>query len=78
MTDCEVLESDFMQTNLTKANFKGSRFTGTSFLDCNLTRANFENAEDYTINLLRNRTEKAIFALPEAMSLLKTFDIIIK
>ena len=78
MTNCEILESDFMQTKLTGANFKGSKFTGTTFLDCNLTRANFENAEDYLINPLRNRIEKAVFSLPEAITLLKAFDIIIK
>ncbi len=48
------------------------------FIDRSVFDPNFENAEDYTINLLRNRTEKAIFSLPEAMSLLKTFDIVIK
>ena len=41
----------------------------------NLSSADFSGAQNYQIDANENTIKKAIFSLPEALSLLSTFDI---
>jgi hypothetical protein len=54
--------------------FKRSSF----FLDTNLSYADFSKAVNYVIDPRANRLKKTVFSMPEAMSLLSAFDIILK
>ena len=47
------------------------------FRQCNLTRANFEEATGYAIDVKLNEVSKARFSLPEAVSLLRSLDIVL-
>jgi uncharacterized protein YjbI with pentapeptide repeats len=78
MVECVAREVDFTGTNLTRANLGRTDFQGSRFLDTNLRYANFSKAVNYTIDPRANRLKKTIFSMPEAMSLLDTFDIILK
>lgn len=71
-------ECHFTDTILTEANFKDSDLSGTVFHNSNLCKANFQGARNYDIDLTANKVKKAKFSLPEALSLLKAFDIEIK
>jgi uncharacterized protein YjbI with pentapeptide repeats len=75
---CELIETDFIDTNLSTSDFTHSNLSGTVFHNCNLTKANFSHAQEYSINPANNTVKKAIFTLPEATSLLKHLDIILK
>ena len=76
--ECQLKEADFSETNLTNANCSYSDFTGARFINTNLTRANFKNATNYAIHPHGNKLCKTKFSLPEALSLLDVFDIIIE
>jgi len=78
MTACTVREADFTGTNLAKANFTGTDLLGSRFAETDLTGADFTDAVNYTIDPRTNRVKKAIFSLPEALSLLGAFDIVMK
>jgi uncharacterized protein YjbI with pentapeptide repeats len=78
MTECVAREVDFTGTNLTRADLGKTDFLGSRFLDTNLSYADFSKAENYAIDPRANRLKKTVFSMPEAMSLLDTFDIILK
>jgi uncharacterized protein YjbI with pentapeptide repeats len=67
-----------MNTNLSEVDFSQSRFKEVYFLDCDLRKADFTDAVGYNINIFTNRVEKAVFSLPEVISLLKPLNIVIK
>lgn len=71
-------EADFAEANLSKSKLNGTDFKDSRFLRTNLTGANFEFASNYSIDLNNNKISKAIFSLPEAVSLLAFFDITLK
>jgi len=75
---CELRRCTFVHTNLTGADFSHSDLTETLFHDCDLSRADFSRARNYAINPMGNKIAKAKFSLPEAVSLLRGFDIEIK
>ncbi len=70
-----MLECDFIEVDLEGASFKESILRGSIFEDSNLMKANFIDAQDYNINIERNRIKKAKFSSPEVISLLNSFDI---
>ncbi len=72
---CILREVDFMEADLTEADFRRAVLTRSQFNRTNLTRANFSTATDYLINPTLNNITQAIFALPEALSLLHTLNI---
>lgn len=74
---CQLKEVDFTEANLTKANCKYSDFTGARFINTNLTHTDFTNATNYAIHPDGNILRKTKFSLPEALSLLEVYDIII-
>ena len=76
--ECQLREADFTEANLSKANCSYSDFSGARFINTNLTRANFKNATNYAIHPHGNKLHKTIFSLPEVLTLLDVFDIIIE
>ena len=68
----------FNKTSLIEADFSNCDLLETTFHNCNLSKSNFCNAINYDINPLVNNIKKAKFSLPEAVGLLRGFDIIIK
>lgn len=78
LTDSVARDVDFTGANLTKARLVRTDFLGARFADTNLSEADFSDATNYAIDPTANRVKKAIFTLPEAMSLLAAFDIVVK
>lgn len=72
---CKVRDVYFTETNLTEADFSDADLQGTIFHQCNLTKADFRGAKNYAIDPLSNQIKKAKFSFPEAISLLRSFDI---
>jgi len=78
MTECVAREVDFTGVHLTKANLSRTDFLGSRFIHTDLSCADFSQAVNYSIDPTVNRVKKAVFTLPEAMSLLSAFDIILQ
>jgi len=76
-SESQFSDCDFKETDLTEGNFSGCMFEETLFHNCQLIRADFRNAQNYEIDPQTNKIAKAKFSLPEALSLLKGFDILI-
>ena len=75
--DCQAVNVDFREADLTKADFAGSDLSESLFIHTNLSAADLSRARNYQINPGMNTLEKAKFSLPEAMSLLDSMDIIL-
>ena len=75
---CVAKEVTFIETDLEEADFSDTDLEGTLFQKANLKKANFEGAKNYFINLENNQVKKAIFTMPEAMTLLTNYDIVLK
>jgi uncharacterized protein YjbI with pentapeptide repeats len=75
---CIAQDVNFGQANLTEAKCNYTDFKKSEFLKTNLTKTDFTNATNYAINPNDNLLKKTIFSLPEAMSLLNGFDIVLK
>jgi uncharacterized protein YjbI with pentapeptide repeats len=78
LAECTAREVDFTGANLTKADFTRTDLLGSRFVETNLCGADFSHATNYAIDPKANRLKKAIFTLPEALSLLSAFDIVLK
>lgn len=78
LAECTAREVDFTGANLTKADFTRTDLLGSRFVETNLTGADFSHATGYAIDPTANRLKKAIFTLPEALSLLSAFNIVLK
>jgi uncharacterized protein YjbI with pentapeptide repeats len=78
MVQCTAHEVDFTRTNLTSANLAATDFLGSRFADTNLSYADLSKATNYAIHPTMNRLKKTVFSLPEAVSLLSAFDIVLK
>lgn len=75
--DCVALDVDFREADLSGASFAGTDLSGSLFLATNLTEADLSRARNYRIDLTQNVVRRARFALPEAMSLLYSLDIVL-
>ncbi len=75
---CVAREVDFREADLTETLCTTTDFTGSKFHHTNLTKADFRGATNYAINPATNTVMKARFSLPEAVSLLSGFDIVIE
>lgn len=75
---CIAREVDFREADLTEASCTRTDFADSKFHHTNLTKADFRRATNYAINPATNTVTKARFSLPEAVSLLSGFDIVIE
>lgn len=73
----KLREGYFTNTILIGANFSDVDLTGTIFHNCDLCKADFSKAIQYNIDPQTNKIKKAKFSLPEAVGLLRAFDITI-
>jgi uncharacterized protein YjbI with pentapeptide repeats len=78
VVQCTAHEVDFTRTNLTRADLTETDFLGSRFADTNLSYADLSKATNYAIHPTMNRLKKTVFSLPEALSLLSAFDIVLK
>lgn len=75
---CIVHEVDFTDADISEGNFRETDFLESKFHNTNLSKADFRQARNYTIDPRANIVKKAKFSLPEAMTLLSGFDIILE
>ncbi|MDP6126598.1 MAG: pentapeptide repeat-containing protein [Planctomycetota bacterium] len=78
MVKCEAKEVDFIEADLTGGDFKNTDFDQSVFFKTNLTKVDFSRATNYSIDIKTSTVTNARFSLPEAMSLLYNFDIVIE
>jgi len=78
LKDCIAREVEFGEADLSEGVFTGTDFQGAAFLHTNLTRADFSGARNYAIDPTANTIKGAVFTLPEAVSLLRGFDVVIR
>lgn len=71
----KLTESHFTNTSLTGALFDDINLSGTVFHNCDLSKTDFSTAKQYDIDPRTNKIAKAKFSLPEAVGLLRAFDI---
>ena len=77
MINCQAKEVDFAETDLSEATFSGTDFERSIFSRTNLAKASFTGAVNYSIDPRNNTLKKTHFSMPEALSLLSSFDIVI-
>jgi uncharacterized protein YjbI with pentapeptide repeats len=75
--DCQAINVDFREADLSQADFSGSDLSDSLFIHTDLTEADLSKARNYLIDPGLNQLKKAKFSLPEAMSLLYNMDIIL-
>lgn len=73
----KLKECHFTGTSLKGADFQDADLSGTIFHNCDLSKADFSTAIQYEMDPQSNKIKKAKFSLPEAVGLLRGFDIII-
>jgi uncharacterized protein YjbI with pentapeptide repeats len=78
MIECSAKEIDFIEANLTKMVFGYTDLYHSRFNGANLSFADFSNAINYSIDPNQYKLKKTIFTMPEAISLLSGFDIVIR
>lgn len=78
LINCSAQNVDFVEADLSKAVFTNTDLSGSRFSFTNLAYADFSEAFNYNINPKDNKLKKTVFSMPEAVSLLNDFDIIIK
>ncbi len=72
---CSLKEVDFSSSNLKNSNFEEANLIGANFTNSDMSGANFIGAINYFIDPQFVKIKKAKFSLPEALSLLKSFEI---
>jgi uncharacterized protein YjbI with pentapeptide repeats len=72
------VEVDFSGATLEGAAFVDSDLSGARFVRTRLSGADFRSARNYRIDPTANRLAGARFSLPEAISLLGAFDIVLE
>lgn len=74
-TNSSLREATFSEANLMNSNFSNSNLLGSIFHRADLSNANLRGAQDYFIDPKTTKIKNAKFSFPEAISLLKAFDI---
>jgi len=74
----EVKEAYFVETNLAGCDCTYSDFEKSLFFKTDLSGADFRNARNYSIDVSSNIVNKTRFSLPEAISLLRSLNIILE
>jgi len=77
MVSCEAKEVSFIETDLSKGDFRKTDFEQSRFFKTDLSGADFRGARNYFIDIKSNILTKARFSLPEALALLNSLDVII-
>ena len=77
LTHCVAHDVDFTDADLTLADLRHTDLSDSRFQHTNLTEANLVHARNYSINAGSNKLKKTKFALPEAISLLRSLDIVL-
>jgi uncharacterized protein YjbI with pentapeptide repeats len=75
--DCQAVNVDFRESNLSQADFSGSDLSDSLFNHTDLSKANLSQARNYRIDPEKNDLKKARFSMPEAISLLYSMDIVL-
>lgn len=73
----KLMECHFTNTHLNSADFDEVDLSGTIFHNCDLSMADFTTAIRYDIDPQTNKIKKAKFSFPEAIGLLRGFDVTI-
>lgn len=76
--NCTANRADFEAADLSKSKCCNTDFQESRFKDTNLSSADFSGARNYNIDPNFNRIKKAVFSIPEVLTLLQSFDIIIR
>lgn len=71
----KLKECYFTNCCLIDANFAETDLSGTNFHNSDLSKADFSTATNYDIDPISNKIKKAKFSFPEAIGLLRGFDI---
>lgn len=71
----KLQECHFTDTILNGANFSDVELSGSIFHNSDLSNADFSRATRYDIDPRTNKIKKAKFSFPEAIGLLRAFDI---
>lgn len=71
----KLKDSHFTNTILKDSNFRDVDLSGTIFHNCDLSHADFSCATHYDIDPRTNKIRKAKFSFPEAVGLLRAFDV---
>ena len=77
MKQCQAINVDFREASLCEADFTFTDLQDSLFQGTDLRKADLRSAKNYAIDPSQNKIGKAKFALPEAMALLYSMDIII-
>jgi len=77
LIDCVASDVDLREADLAGADFGATDLTGSIFGKTDLSGADLSRASNYDIDPGQNTLRRAKFALPEAMSLLHSMDIIL-
>jgi uncharacterized protein YjbI with pentapeptide repeats len=75
--ECRARDVDFSEADLSEVDFSNTDLSESRFRHTRLIKANFESASNYTIDVKLNEVSKAQFSLPEAVSLLRSLDIVL-
>ncbi|MDD5065315.1 MAG: pentapeptide repeat-containing protein [Phycisphaerae bacterium] len=75
--ECRFFQAEFNSCNLSDSSFDESMLAECKFADCNLTNSDFRFAHKYFLDPRNNILKKAKFRLPDVLSLLSPYDIII-
>lgn len=73
----KVQECCFSNSLLAESDFRETDLEGSLFHHTDLAKVDFREAKNYSIDPTSNVIKKARFSSPEALSLLKFFDILI-
>jgi fluoroquinolone resistance protein len=77
MVNCEAKEVEFIETDLSGADFSNTDLETSRFFKTNLSDADFRGAINYFVDAKNNTIKGARFSLPEALVLLDSLEIII-
>lgn len=76
--NCEARNVDFEKANLNKSKLNKSDFLNSNFTGSDLSFSDFTEAINYRINPENCKIKKAKFSLPQVLTLLDQWDIVIE
>ena len=77
-TNCSLVAIDFMSTDLTEVIFENCDLYRSEFAKAIANKANFKTSYNYTIDPVKTKIKKAVFALDGLKGLLFKHDILVK